>query len=87
MIIYEGNNHTEKLYMIIYEQFILIVSNFSFYKKNKAKNYSLIIFYFFLSFIIYKGKLVERTKTYIYICTQVFSNKYKKTLRLVIKIF
>jgi len=34
--------------IFIYEQFILIISNFTF-KENNAKNYSLIIFYFFLS--------------------------------------
>jgi len=34
--------------MITYEQFIFVILNFIFYKKT-AKNYSLIIFYFFLS--------------------------------------
>jgi len=34
--------------MIIYEQFIFIISNFASYKKNNVKNYSLITFYFFL---------------------------------------
>jgi len=30
--------------MIIYEQFIFIISNFTFYEKNNAKNFSLIMF-------------------------------------------
>jgi len=41
------------LYTIIYEQFTLIISNFTFYKKKTAKNYFVIIFYFFLLFNLY----------------------------------
>jgi len=43
--------YIQLLYMIIYEQFIFIISDFTFYKKNNAKNYSLITFYFLLLFI------------------------------------
>jgi len=53
--------------MIIYEQFILIISNFTFYNKNNTKNYFLIIFYFFLSLFNLYCKLFMRRKTYIYI--------------------
>jgi len=53
--------------MIIYEQFILIISNFTFYKKNNAKNYFLIIFYFFLLlFNLYtNGNYLLKRKMYM----------------------
>jgi len=42
---------------------------FTFYKKNNVQNYSLVIFYFFLSLFscIYKRKLFEKKNIYGYI--------------------
>jgi len=43
--------------MIIYEQFIFIILNFTFYKKNNVKNYSLFFISSYHLACIYKQKL------------------------------
>jgi len=67
----------EKLYMIIHEQFILIQISLFIKKKNKAKDYSLIIFLFFLSLfmeIICKNKNI--LYIIVYICIYLYNYIY-----------
>jgi len=60
------------LYMIIHEQFILIISNVIFYLKKKQNLKIILIIFYFLSLFscIYKQKLLVRRKIYMDIfCT------------------